>query len=149
MPYFIQFSTSFYIDIPRICLHANVCYQIIVVCVNCLKELIVWLINWNFDESYTFLNIHNFVHHTGNCILGLGNFKFFLNSGGTCPWTLQKKGTNGPLLILSLTLIKPSDYFNNFYWNPWNFFSLIFRLDSFYCPLPGKGGVHLHQQGLK
>ena len=141
MPYFIQFCTSFYIDISRICLRANVRYWIIVFCVNiCLKELIVWLINWNLDKSYTFLNEKYTILSSMLEIL-----KF---SGGTCPQTLQKKGTNGPLLILSLTLIKPSGYFN-FYWNPWNFFSIIFRLDSFYCPLPGKGGVHRHQQGLK
>ena len=140
MPYFIQFSTSFYIDIPRICVRANVRYWIIVFCVNCLKELIVWLINWNLDKSYTFLNEKYTILSSMLEIL-----KF---SGGTCPQTLQKKGTNGPLLILSLTLIKPSGYFN-FFWNTWNFCSIIFKLDSFYCPLPGKGGVHLHQQGLK
>ena len=51
--YFGQFSILL-IDLPRMCSHAN--DRVAVICVNCLKEFIAWLINHNLKESYIFLN---------------------------------------------------------------------------------------------
>ena len=54
----------------------------------------------------------------------------------------RKKGTNGPLLIQSVTLFEPASCFN-FYWNPWvhnnpgyYFFIACFSAVVFSSPLP-------------
>ena len=52
-----------------------------------------------------------------NRILRLWNFKIFWGRTHADPLPPKKKGTNGPLLIQSVTLFKPAGYFNS-YWNP-------------------------------
>ena len=51
--YLSQFSTLL-LDLPRMCSRAN--DWVVVICVNCLKEFITWLMNQNLSESYIFLN---------------------------------------------------------------------------------------------
>ena len=71
----------------------------------------MWQINRNLDESYIFLN-EKYTILSSMMEITFQGLEILKISGGTCPQTTQKKGTNGPSLILLVTLIKPSDYFN-------------------------------------
>ena len=84
----------------------------------------MWVINRKFHESFTFLDENALFcfkfspQNTENRILGLWKFKIFWGSPPPeTPPPPPKKGTNGPLLIQSVTLFKPAGYFN-YYWNP-------------------------------
>ena len=84
---------TYYIDLPSICSCANVRHWIIVICFNCLKELIVWLrteIKTWMKATFSWMKIHSFVQHAGNHILGLGKFKHFLDKHAPRP--ARKRG---------------------------------------------------------
>ena len=71
---------------------------------------------WN--EQHALRTVLNLV--PGTLEIAFKGFEIPKFSGGArqSPSPPQKKGTNCPLLIQSLTLFKPAGYFNH-YWNPW------------------------------
>ena len=71
----------------------------------------MWQINRNLDESYIFLN-EKYTILSSMLEIKFQSLEILKISGGTCPQMPQKKGTNRLSLILLVSLIKPSDYFN-------------------------------------
>ena len=116
---FSQFFPHFFVGLPRICLCANVLnfeyWHLFIACKNWLwgyetwmRAIFSWMKNTLFCSQFSPWN-------TGNGILGLWNSKML---GGehaprvpTSTPTPQKKGTNGPLLIQSVTLFRTAGYF--------------------------------------
>ena len=97
--------------------------------VHCLRELIVTdksKVEWqlHFLEWKTCSFVLTLVPRTLKItFLGLWNFKIFWGSTSSDtplppPPPFLKKGTNGSLLIQSVTVFKPAGFFT-FNWNPW------------------------------
>ena len=70
-----------------------------------MKATCPWMKNMLFCPQFT-------PQKAENRILGLWNFKMFWEARPQTPPAPRKKGTNGLLLIQSVTLFKPAGYFN-------------------------------------
>ena len=119
--YFSHFFTSFFIGLRRICLRAKVGNLVFIICSllegpdgvtdkltatfspmkkTLSRPQVQSLERWK--SHFRALNFQNFLRQ---------------NAPRPLPAPPLKKGTNCPLLIQSVTLFKPTAYFN-FFWNP-------------------------------